>query len=317
MATTSIHRMNADKFLRTKHSPRQRRWYAWRYFLVNRLNNARPMSNLDPSLELRDFRPQNIRAEIEALNMPKASPSRMLGDLFWKHLNWNKFDAELGSIKISDFGCGKGQYGELFYDFSGERLTQYHGYDYFDNDNWDTLKQANAYMDFFTFDSSTQTMVGLVDDDTTMITSQSAIEHFDDDLTFFEHLRDFVQHRNKPTLQVHLFPSAVCLDLYRLHGVRQYTPRTVSIITRLFSDFSTCVLYRIGNKPSNDHHLETITKPVYDEGYDFRETNTDEYYQRTLDALEQDLAQPVTQAGFYALIIHSYPQTELDYLRPR
>lgn len=315
MTTTSIHRMNADEFLRHKTPRLQRKLWTGSYYLMNQLNNALPMVHVDPNLQLKPFKLDNIRKEVESLDMPKASPSRLLSNLFWKHLNWQAFESELGHVNISDFGCGGGQYGELFHEFAKGHLNQYHGYDYFENDSWKTLEQTNPYMRFHTFDASKQTVIDSIDHETTLLTSQSAIEHFDEDLTFFEHIRDFVQARQKPTLQIHLFPSAVCLDLYRLHGVRQYTPRTVSKITRLFSEFSTCVLYDIGNKPSNDHHRETITKPVYDEYYDYRETNTEDYYQATLSALEADMQQPFIQAGFYALIIHSYPQATYDYIQ--
>ncbi len=47
-------------------------------------------------------------------------------------------------------------------------------------------------------------------------------------------LRDFAAAINRPSILVHLMPSAACLRLYRHHGLRQYTPRTISKITRLF-----------------------------------------------------------------------------------
>lgn len=314
MTTTSIHRMNADKFLRKKYPPLQHKLWIWRYYLLNRLNNAFPDANLDPKLQKKDFHVDNIKAKIDALNLRKATPSRMLSNLFWKHLNWEGFEAELGDLCISDFGCGDGHYGELFYAFSGKRLKQYHGYDLYAHDNWDNLQQKNDYMAFQTFDSSTQAMIGILDDQTNLIVSQSAIEHFDGDLQFFKHIQAFVQSRGKSTIQVHLFPSAICLDLYRLHGIRQYTPRTVSKITRLFSDFSTCILYSLGNKPSNDYHLETITKPYFDAGKKYDDIYTDVYYQQTLDALDADMQSPSGQPAFYALIIHSYATQSLDYV---
>lgn len=314
MSTTSIHSMNADQFLRKKHAPMRRRLWIWRYYLMNYLNNLFPDAKVDPNLKRDVFRVSDIRAEVDALNIPKASPSRMLSNLFWKHLDWQALEAAVGTLCISDFGCGDGHYGALFQEFSGDRLQQYHGYDLFPNDRWQTWQQDNAYMSFQPFNSSTQAMVGVVDEQTNLIVSQSAIEHFNGDLQFFKHIQEFVQSRQKPTIQIHLFPSAVCLPLYRLHGIRQYTPRTVSKITRLFSDFSTCILYDLGNKPSNDHHMETITRPYFDQGTDYRETHTDDYYQRTLTALEADMHQPSIQPAFYALIMHSYPEHPINYL---
>jgi hypothetical protein len=67
-----------------------------------------------------------------------------------------------------------------------------------------------------------------------LLVSQSAVEHFPDDLHYFRCLRDFVAARETPVLQLHAFPSPACLELYPRHGVRQYTPRTVSLTSRLF-----------------------------------------------------------------------------------
>lgn len=307
--------MNADKFLRKKHSPLRHRLWVWRYYLMNYLNNALPDMNVDPALQHKFFKVDKVRQEVDKLQMPKASPSRMWGDLFWKFLNWEAFEAALGELYMADFGCGNGHYGELFYAFSGQRILEYHGYDLFENPQWKEREQQNAYMSFQTYDASSQRLADLIDNRTNLIVSQSAIEHFDNDLVFFEHVLEFVQAQQRPILQVHLFPSAVCLPLYRLHGVRQYTPRTISKITRLFSEFSTCVLYDLGNKPSNQHHMKTITRPYFDQGTDYRETHTDDYYQRTLDALEADMQIPSTEPGFYALAIHSYPSQSIDYLR--
>ena len=114
------------------------------------------MSGLDPKLKQDIFAIDNLRQELETLNMKTSSPSRMLGDLFWKHLNWESIESEVDTLHMSDFGCGDGHYGELFYEFSGERLQQYHGYDLFKNDRWEDFEQQNAYMTFQLFDSSVQ-----------------------------------------------------------------------------------------------------------------------------------------------------------------
>src|SRR5208283_5417616 len=70
--------------------------------------------------------------------------------------------------------------------------------------------------------------------DANLIITQSALEHFEKDLNFFRQIADHVARTRRPIVQFHLIPSAACLTTYPWHGVRQYTPRTISRITRLF-----------------------------------------------------------------------------------
>ena len=92
--------------------------------------------------------------------------------------------------------------------------------------------------------------------------TQSAIEHVEADLIYFEKIKDYIRTYNKSVIQVHLFPSSVCLRLYLFHGIRQYTPRTISKITRIFSVFSNTTLFRLGGKECIRLHYDFITKPV-------------------------------------------------------
>src|SRR5205823_3432032 len=104
-------------------------------------------------------------------------------------------------------------------------------------------------------------------------------------------------------------PSAACLRLYLLHGVRQYTPRTLSTITRLFED-SDVALYRLGGRACNRLHYEFITKQLFRRG-DLRAARPEEYERRLAAAIDQDMARPQRSPAFYALVIHTRPRTRL------
>ena len=137
-----------------------------------------------------------------------------------------------------------------------------------------------------------------------MFVSQSALEHFDDDLVFFDQIRDFVASTRGPVIQIHLVPSQACLRLYLLHGVRQYTPRTLSRATRLFPDGGV-ELYALGGRESNRLHFEFITKPLLIQKRDLRDERPDDYDRRRFQALEADLREPSRSPAFWALVIHS------------
>jgi len=66
----------------------------------------------------------------------------------------------------------------------------------------------------------------------------------------------FVKKVKHNVYQIHLFPSKICLKLYPFHGVRQYTPRNISKITRLFSDFSEVELFELGGENANKVHRD-------------------------------------------------------------
>lgn len=216
---------------------------------------------------------------------------------------------ELGSIRTFDVGCGSGQYGRRLMSWSGDRLATYTGADVTPHAGWQTLTLDDPRLRFVTADAAN--LRHAIPQDTNFIVSQSAIEHMDDDLTFFEQVRDHVARSRKSVLQIHLCPSQACLRLYLLHGVRQYTPRTLSKITRLF-DHGYAVLYRLGGRACNRLHYEYITAPTrFRRSDDLRKTRPVEYERRVADAIGEDMTRPQPSPAFYALVIHSHPRQRL------
>jgi SAM-dependent methyltransferase len=298
--TTSIHRLNGDRRLSLAGKVG--------YFLLNWLNNQLPYSHVDPRLPVRDFRCE--LAAIRCASIPRdASPTRTLSDLFWSALPWRDIENELGAIQILDVGCGAGQYGPRMMAWSGNRIMAYVGVDVHEHREWTDLERAGRRFRFIQTDASDPAQSIPVG--TNFVMSQSAIEHIEHDLRFFAHVRDYVQSRTAPALQIHLCPSAACLKLYLLHGVRQYTPRTLSIITRLFND-SDVVLYRLGGRACNRLHYQFITFPLMIQGVgDLRVTRAAEYERRLFEAIKEDMSRPQRSPAFYALVIHTHPRARL------
>ena len=290
--SSSLHRINADRPL----SRVQRQLY----MLFNGANNFFGHAGVDKSLQIREFDSVEVDDYWDRL-YPTSSPSRKLSDLFWMTLPWADIKNELGEIKVLDIGCGTGDYGQRLQEYSENNISRYAGVDVKANARWEELTHENAGFQFTQVDSS----VLPIPEGTTFIMSQSAIEHVEEDLSYFEQMRDYVVAQGSSVLQVHLVPAAACLKTYGYHGVRQYTPRTVSKLTRLFSDFSYTVLVGLGGRECNNMHLEYITRPLRRGLKDQRMERTDEYESGLYHAIKADMARPQKSPAFYALIIHS------------
>lgn len=299
MKSSSLHGLNADRGL----PPWGRRlWYA-----LNWLNNSILPNRKSNKIEIRKFAPQ-LSAEAWAQVEPKSSPSRALSDLFWMQLPWQRIQAALGEIRILDTGCGSGRYGIQLQNYSGGRVTNYTGLDERPHAEWPQVMKEHPFIKLLQADSAS--FAKSIPESTNLFISQSAIEHFPEDLTYFRQLRDFIAQGAKPALQVHLFPAAACLRLYRFHGVRQYTPRTVSLIAGLFPE-SEPTLFELGGPACNALHWEFITKPVLVERKaDGRDTEPDEYARQLRAAIEKGSASQ-GQPSFYALVTQTRSKTSL------
>lgn len=293
--STSIHRLNADHRLNTIAQAA--------YVTLNWFNNRVPYAFRDPQLAIRDF----VCPALETAwrEVPRgASPSRALSDLFWLMLPWSAIRDELGAIRILDVGCGSGNHGPRLIAWSNDQIASYTGTDARRRNEWTALETGDPRLHFR--DSRAENVHGIIPDGTNMFMSQSAVEHFDEDLGFFEQIRDYVRATEGPVLQVHLVPSQACLRLYRLHGARQYTPRTLSKITRLFAPDAYAVLYRLGGQACNRLHYSFITKPLLIlRSGDRRNEEPEEYDRQLFAAVSRDMQHPQASPAFYALIIHS------------
>jgi len=291
--SSSLHTLNADKNL----SYRKQQWY----FYLNKINNMIPAIKYQKNFSFKEF----TRTDLGDWNGPTTdSPSRKLSDLFWQSLPWDGIKQELGEIRICDTGCGNGEYAAKLQRWSGSRISSYIGFDMKNNDNWAGLKVKYPNIRFMQLESD---LIGkYIPADTNCFITQSALEHLVNDITYFYQLADYIRNHGKPVIQIHLIPSPICLILYGLHGVRQYTPRTVMAIFKLFKHYSYAVLYRLGGKQCNSLHYELIRRPILEGVGDLRQIEAARYDQQLKRAIYQDIHSPIGPPTFYAFVIHSY-----------
>ena len=292
--STSFHQLNGDRSLN--------RLQRGLYFALNRMNNSFPNLGVDSSLKCTRFR-------VEDLNKywwrcySTSSPSRKLSDIYWMNLPWEELQRELDTVIAFDSGCGSGNYGRRLKEWSDNKIGSYTGIDLKGHENWAELKKESPVFEFH--DSDSNEIRSFIKPGTNFFMSQSAIEHFDEDLTFFRQIKDHIQSDHKNTVQLHLFPSSACLNNYGLHGYRQYTPRTVSKICRLFKDFSYAILFELGGENCNRLHRDFITYPLSRGQQDYRESRTSEYDRLLRIAIQKDMLSGKSNPVFYALFIHS------------
>ncbi len=246
---TSIHNLNADK--------EENREKAKKYFfLLNKINNAFPNCCVDKKMMIKNFTISDLDKQYPLLDA-KSSPSRKLSDLFWLNLPWNEYQDKLKLINVFDIGCGSGIYYTKLQRYSNNKISKYHGIDIKENPGGKKIESAKVTFSLV----QDHKIVEQIPEGTNMIISQSALEHIDYDLELFAELGEYMKHIKHPLIQIHLIPAAACLKLYQFHGIREYTPRTISKISRLFSRNMQVELFYLGNTNGNKLHYEYITKP--------------------------------------------------------
>ncbi len=294
MTSSSRHALNADKGLS---AAGRLKWLA-----LNAANNYVRRVSRDPALAVARF-PLDA-AESRWSEIPAASsPARRLCDLFWLELPWERLIASLGgSISAIEIGCGTGRYGELLRRCAGSALTRYVGVDATPHAEWAPLEKAGP----FTFVVGDAANVATHLAGANFIITQSALEHFEEDLTFFRQVAAYVGSQRHPIVEAHLVPSAACLTTFPWHGVRQYTPGTVSAITRLYGEDTRRTLYALGAARCNRVHRRWITLPRLLRGRDLRREQPAPYDEALRQAIKGDALRPARRAAaFYALVLET------------
>ncbi|WP_219052235.1 hypothetical protein [Prochlorococcus marinus] len=276
--------------------------------ILNFLNN-----NLFPKyphdykfLKIKNFEPQINKKDWEIMSKSN-TPSRMLGDIFWLKLSWKILKNEVGPINIFDTGCGDGKYAIMLKNFSNG-YENYTGVDSFYNLNWNKISRDKS-INLKKLNSNS--IEKIIPKKTNLFITQSAIEHFENDLYFFEQISNFIIKTKKNIVQIHLFPSPPSLWLYLTHGVRQYNMRNIKKIIDIFEGTNSYArLFPIGGRFSNKLHFDKITKEELFLGKknnnSYRFVSQKKYFNESKNAILKDIKYSnINSACFYALIIHS------------
>jgi len=290
--STSWHGLNADRGLTRVNKIK---WIIYNY--INNLNE-----NLTHS-DLRQLYFDKIN--IDHLNQRFdniSSPARLLSDHFWYNINWSDLSTSLNNkINAIEIGCGNGKYGLLLNKYLNNSLNNYTGIDVKDID--DSIFIENKKFNFILGNSNS---ISKYLKGHNLIITQSALEHFDEDLTFFKQIVEYVNNSNQPIIQIHLMPSVQCLYTFLWHGVRQYSPHTISKFTRNFNENTKKFLYSLGGKNCNKVHQKYITFPRILRKNDKRFTETDEYNIALNKAIKMDhLDKNIHNSSFYGLVLIS------------
>ncbi len=302
--STSIYSLNADDKL-----GKAKRIF---WMLLNFINNSY-FPQRKTNISIKQFSP-NVSDAVWA-EIPKTiSPARGLTEIFLLSINWQAVRSELGGLNVFDTGCGSGRYGVMLAQISRARLT-YFGIDTNAHTQWKERQEENTYARFKQI--SSDDTAAHIPENTNFFFTHSSIEHIENDLEYFRGIRDFIDRTKKNTIQIHFFPSSVCLRLYLWHGVRQYTPRTVSKITDLFNqNDSYSILFSLGGNNCNSLHYRFVTKPrvwallkaefgMRFNWNDRRKSHTEEYYRLLKIAIDKDALIASSSPTYYALVIHS------------
>lgn len=272
-----------------------------RWMIYNYLNNKNGNRLLDKRVVLKTFNPANLDNWDQVDTM--ASPARRLCDFYWMSMNWSEVLSQLGTqVRALEVGCGTGVYGKLLSNLLGEDLGLYRGIDINENEAWKEFKDDNRFQ--FLKGNASSIEKGL--QGVNFIFTQSALEHFEEDMIFFKQIADYVEKADHPVIQVHLVPSRACITTFPLHGFRQYTNSSISMITQLFSNSSEFEWISLGGKACNKVHRKFITIPIYTKRGDLRKKLNDPYNKELRTAMMSDNnSQNSNVATFSALVIKS------------
>ena len=220
------------------------------WYINNIIHNVLPQ----PDIGLRPFKagaPDFPSDYIQA----DCSPGRVLFNHFILSLPITAIKTALGpNINVLDCGCGTGLYFNLI-DHVFDGVNSYHGFDLMESDLWKNY-QPYSHVKFYTQSAEKISPVDLKERN--LIISQSAVEHFAYDLTYFEHIADYLKTTNEPNIQIHLLPAANMWRLYGVHGYRGYNTRALKKILEIYDGLSECEVFSIGGQACNTVHKTYI-----------------------------------------------------------
>ena len=111
-------------------------------------------------------------------------------NMFWASVDWVASSKKLnGNVHVLDIGCGKGRSGNRFKNIFEKHFGSYSGLD---------IYKAESFPDKFRhIKDKAENVSRYIDDTVNLITSQSALEHIENDLTVLKDLTESLGNPKK------------------------------------------------------------------------------------------------------------------------
>ena len=224
-----------------------------KYFVLNLSNNL--ITKFDTrETNVRKFCPSKTVVVNHVNNLESViSPCRILCDVFWENLDWTMIQAQLkAELRVVEVGCGTGRYGEKLKSFAN--IESYLGIDIEPNDHWAVISSDKIHFQVGSYEDVLNLVRGQ-----NLIITQSAIEHFEEDIVFFDLIKKYAESCDFPVMAIHLFPSPACLFTMLLHGIRQYNRRAIKQLVKVSGQTRASTLFALGGFRSNYFHFVELT----------------------------------------------------------
>lgn len=265
------------------------------YILLNAIHLLLP--NLGDSRKITKFKPEldHLKNQLDNQREP-VSPSRLLSDTLWSQIDFESLRKVLGQeIRAIEIGCGTGVYGKKL--VSNGSVNSYLGVDIKARESWHDSNDNKLTF----IKSSYQDLSRIVSHQNLLIT-QSALEHFEFDLKFFEDIDTFASASKSPVIAIHVFPSSACLITNLWHGIRQYGGFTIWRLLGRNSENSFSQIVALGGRHAFLFHLKSITFPqIFKKRY-YKLAETEQFKTNLFNALIKDMSTQSTRyTTFYAM----------------
>ena len=194
--------------------------------------------------------------KLKTIKFSAGTPSRILCDMFWETIDYDNLASQLGgSVNIFDIACGRGHYGLKYRGLLKKKFGSYTGIDIYKHKQFPS--EFNHILD------KAECSVNYLDNHN-MITSQSGLEHIEEDIKVLKEVTSTLCKNGKPFIQIHLVPATASLFLYLWHGWRQYSAKNLGKISSILSSSNslTVKVVPLGGWRSFVSHFTKITMPL-------------------------------------------------------